>query len=40
VEYADLQWLSTEPPTNEKAMPASGLVDPTTATSLLLEEDV
>jgi hypothetical protein len=36
VEYADLQWLSTEPPPNERALPAAGAVDPTTATSLVL----
>lgn len=39
VEYAELQWLSTEPPPNERALGSAGLIDPQTATSLVLMDD-
>jgi hypothetical protein len=39
VEYADLQWLSTEPPPNEKALGTTGVIDPDNATSLVLMDD-
>jgi hypothetical protein len=39
VEYAELQWLSTEPPPNERALGSAGLIDPDNATSLVLMDD-
>ena len=39
VEYADLQWLSTEPPPNERALGSAGIIEPDSATSLVLMDD-
>jgi hypothetical protein len=39
VEYADVQWLSTEPPPNERALGSAGIVEPDSATSLVLMDD-
>jgi hypothetical protein len=39
VEWADLQWLSTEPPPNERALGSAGLIEPDSATSLTLMDD-
>ena len=39
VEYADLQWLSTEPPPDERALGSTGIIEPDNATSLVLMDD-
>jgi hypothetical protein len=39
VEYAELQWLSTEPPPNEMALGTSDLFDTDNATTLVVMDD-